>query len=109
MRQSTEDLIETLRAHAARGGVIEAALVVGFDDSNATVAASDPEALESLDRHVQNGGQPVGTLLVVEWGGGSALKIQALPEFEGEEWAEAFLATVLEQMRRDMEEAVGEE
>lgn len=104
MSRSPSELVEELRADAFADGVIEAALVVRCEDSSEKVAASDPDALESLRGHIERGGQPIGTLLVVRRGQGSAIRVKALAELEEEEWAEKYLATVAAELVREAPE-----
>jgi hypothetical protein len=98
-RRTTADLVEELTA--AAGTRSRAALVVGFDNRTEFVWASDPDALDVLNTHVQNGGDPVGLVTGSDDGDGSTtVHARPLAEYEGEEWVEKYLITLLAEVRR---------
>jgi hypothetical protein len=98
-RRTTADLVAELTA--AAGTRSRAALVVGFDHRTEFVWASDPDALDVLNTHVQNGGDPVGLVTGSnDLDGSTTVRARPLAEYEGEEWVEKYLITLLAEVRR---------
>lgn len=98
-RRTTADLVAELHEEAADRA--HAALVVGFDYHTEFVWASDPNALHVLNAHVRNGGDPLGLVTGDHDGEGStAVRARPLAEYEGEEWVEKYLITILAEVRR---------
>jgi hypothetical protein len=99
VRRTTADLVAELHETAAVHD--RAALVVGFDDRTEFVWASDPDALLSLNTHVQNGGDPLGVVTGRTQGQSSvSVRVTPLAEYEGTEWVEKYLIQVLAAVRR---------
>ncbi len=98
-RRTTADLVAELREVATDRD--RAALVVGFDHRTEFVWASDPDALHVLNAHVRNGGDPLGLVTGYDDGdGATAVHVRPLAEYEGAEWVEKYLITMLAEMRR---------
>jgi hypothetical protein len=98
-RRTTADLVAELTAAAADRG--RAALIVGFDNRTEFVWATDPDPLDLLNAHVQNGGDPVGLVTGSDdVDGSTTVRAQPLAEYEGEEWVEKYLITLLAEVRR---------
>jgi hypothetical protein len=99
-RRSTADLVAEL--HEVATDCSHAALVVGFDHRTEFVWASDPDALQVLNTHMQNGGDPLGLLTRREEGeGASRVNARPLIEYERAEWVEKYLITLLAEVRRN--------
>jgi len=98
-RRTTADLVAELQEAASDRA--RAALVVGFDYRTEFVWANDPDALHVLNAHVLNGGDPLG-LVTGDHDGEGATNVRARPlaEYEGEEWVEKYLITILAEVRR---------
>jgi hypothetical protein len=97
--RTTADLVDELREVATDRD--RAARVVGFDHRTEFVWASDPDALHVLNAHVRNGGDPLGLLTGYDDGeGATAVHAFPLAEYEGAEWVEKYLITILAEMRR---------
>ena len=97
-RRTTADLVAELTAAAGSG---RAAIVVGFDHRTEFVWASDPDALGVLNNHVQNGGDPLGLVTGSDDADGSTtVHARPLAEYDGEEWVEKYLITLLAEVRR---------
>ena len=97
-RRTTADLVADLHETAARHD--HAALVVGFDDRTEFVWASDPNPLNALNAHVRNGGDPLGVVTSRGQGAGStSVRAHPLAEYEGAEWVEKYLISVLAAVR----------
>ena len=74
-------------------------LIVGFEDSDTRfVAAGDPDALRTLNGHVQSGGEPVGIVRFQD----EKVSVWPLEEFEEDEWAERYLITLLSELGRQL-------
>jgi len=98
-RRTTADLVAEL--HEAAADRSHAALVVGFDYRTEFVWADDPDALDVLNEHVQNGGDPLGLVMGYADGEGStAVHARPLAEYEGAEWVEKYLISLLAEVRR---------
>ena len=91
--RTTRDLVNELRG--AAGEVLIAALVVGFDNHTEFVWSTDAEPLEKLDTLVSAGGEPVGIITHDEQG----THARPLIEYQGEEWVEEYLISLLAQVR----------
>lgn len=95
--RSTADLIAEL--NGALRVCRRATLIVGFENSNTRfVAAGDPDALNTLNEHVQSGGKPVGIVGFQE----GKVSVWPLEEFEEDEWAERYLITLLSELGRQL-------
>lgn len=100
-RRTTADLVAEL--HEAASDRSRAALVVGFDYRTEFVWANDPDALHVLNAHVQNGGDPLGVLTGDHDDEGTTnVRARPLAEYEGEEWVEKYLITLLAEVRRSV-------
>jgi len=98
-RRTTADLVAELKEAAADRS--HAALVVGFDHRTEFVWADDPDALHVLNALVENGGDPLGLVTGYDDGeGATAVHARPLAEYEGEEWVEKYLITLLAEVRR---------
>ena len=99
VRRTTADLVAELHEVAADRS--HPALVVGFDHRTEFVWANDPDALDVLNEHVQNGGDPLGLLTGHrDEEGGTAVHARPLAEYEDAEWVEKYLITLLAEVRR---------
>ena len=99
-RRTTADLVAEL--YEAATDRSRAALVVGFDYRTEFVWANDPDALHVLNAHVQNGGDPLGVLTGDHDEGTTNVRARPLAEYEGEEWVEKYLITLLAEVRRSV-------
>ena len=98
-RRTTADLVAEL--HETAAGNDRAALVVGFPDRTEFVWASDPDPLEALNAHVQNGGDPLGMVTGHNHDvGATTVRARPMAEYEGEEWVEKYLIELLAAVRR---------
>jgi hypothetical protein len=100
VRRTTADLIAELQEAAVE--CTGAALVVGFDFNTEFVWASDPDALATLNSHAREGGSPIG-IVTVDYspdGGATSVRARPLAEYDGEEWVEKYLISVLAMVRR---------
>lgn len=102
-KRSTQDLIEGLAEEAEPEDVARAGLVVGFDERTEVVWSSDPEPLESLNALVRSGGVPVGIARLMQGG----IHVSTLPELDGVEWAEKYLATITGEIMRGLADHLG--
>jgi hypothetical protein len=101
--RTTADLIAELRVEAERDGVMDAGLIVAFENHNDRVMANGPDPLGRLNDLIRSGGEPLGLWTFNDQGDGTAsLRIRALAEYEGEEWVERFLATVAGEIKREI-------
>ena len=100
VRRTTADLVAELQEAATDQD--RAALVVGFDYRTEFVWASDPNALNVLNAHVQNGGDPLGFVTGDHDNAEGATNVRARPlaEYEGAEWVEKYLISVLATVRQ---------
>jgi hypothetical protein len=101
--RKTADLIEEL--HSRADGLWAAVLVIGYEESSEMIWSYTParDALAALNAHVERGGAPIGFLgfeRPLRGGGGAEVRMQAVDEYAGAEWAEKFLLTLVGQMRR---------
>ena len=98
-RRTTADLVAEL--HEVATDCSDAALVVGFDYRTEFVWASDPDALEVLNAHMENGGGPLGLVTSHNDGeGATSVYARPLAEYELAEWVEKYLITLLAEVRR---------
>ena len=98
-RRTTADLVAELREVATDGSA--AALIVGFDDRTEFVWANDPDALHLLNTHMRSGGCPLGVVTGSDDGeGATSVRAHPLAEYEGAEWVEKYLITLLAELRR---------
>jgi hypothetical protein len=98
-RRTTADLVAEL--HETAVGNDRAALVVRFDAHTEFVWASDPDALDALNTHVRNGGDPLGLVTGRDRGEGStSVRARPLAEYEAAEWVEKYLIDLLAAVRR---------
>ncbi len=106
MSRTTKDLIAELQ-ESAKGKFI-AAPVIGFDEGSKFVWSDDPDGLTTLDNYVTQGGEPVG-IMFAEQDTPGALEFTARPlaEYEGEEWVEKYLITLMARLRRLAEQQPG--
>jgi len=103
-RRTTADLVAELHETSARNDF--AALVIGFDDRTEFVWASDPNPLYALNAHVQNGGDPLGVVTSHEHEEGlTSVRARPLAEYEGAEWVEKYLISVLAAVRRSAQDS----
>ncbi len=102
-KRSTKELVDELMAEAGPEDVARAGLVVGFEDRTEVVWSSDPEPLKSLNSHVREGGIPVGIARLKEGG----VHVSPLPELDGAEWAEKYLATITGEIMRGLADHLG--
>ena len=101
IRRTTADLVAELHEAAAHRS--RAAIVVGFDHRTEFVWASDPDPLHMLNTHVQNGGDPLGLLTGHDDGeGATSVRAHPLEEYEGAEWVEKYLISLLAEVRRSV-------
>ena len=98
--RTTADLIEELHSEAA--GADHAALLVGFEKHTEFIFSHMPkrEAVETLNTHIRNGGEPVGIGRVRAEEGEATVSMRPLEEYEGEEWVEKYLLTMRGEMMR---------
>jgi len=98
-RRTTADLVAELNEVAI--DCSHAALVVGFDHRTEFVWASDPDALQLLNAHVLNGGDPLGLVTGHNDGdGATSVHARPLAEYERAEWVEKYLISLLAEVRR---------
>ena len=92
-RRTTADLVAEL--HEAAADRSHAALVVGFDHRTEFVWANDPDALDLLNEHVQNGGDPLGLLTGHrDEEGATSVHARPLAEYEDAKYLISLLAEV---------------
>jgi hypothetical protein len=90
--RTTVELIEELSGEAAKFSA--AYLIVGFESTNMTIRATDPDALKLLNEAVQSGGKPIGLIGVV-WDGKTTRSYnRVLAEYVEEPWAHEFMNKV---------------
>lgn len=98
-RRTTADLVAELCETATDRS--RAALVIGFDDRTEFVWANDPDALQVLNAHIRNGGDPLGFVTGSDDGdGATSVHARPLIEYEQAEWVEKYLITLLAEVRR---------
>jgi len=99
-RRTTADLVDELNEVAV--DCSHAALVVGFDHRTEFVWASNPDALQLLNTHVQNGGDPLGLVTRHNDGeGATSVHARPLVEYDRAEWVEKYLISLLAEIRRN--------
>ncbi len=77
--RTTKDLIAELQAEAASAEFV--LLVVGFQTESKIVDARQPDAQETLDALVLQGGHPLGYLRCVRRGQHRCIETRVLPEY----------------------------
>jgi len=93
-RRSTMELVQEMKAEALTGKFIVVTIAVGFDDTSLFVSSRDPNALESLNEMVEQGGAPVGLIGITKAGRNGTVETRVFQEFQDQGWAKEYLETL---------------
>jgi hypothetical protein len=99
--RTTPDLIRELADESERLTLV--ALVVGFEDHTEFVfyrPNADQPLLTELNQHIQQGGEPIGFIGVLQTSEGEGRVYHcALAEYADEPWVEPYLVKLLDRVR----------
>ena len=92
--RKTSDLTDEMLAEAKKAWLV--AIAVGFQNETKFVFSSRKHPREELDQLVKNGGSPIGLLRFDKEDTTIQGSYRPFMEYENEEWAQKYLAGLLE-------------